>query len=488
MASKRKSATPLLTPEMTLPQINRLPVAALKLQLDYYHLAHGGNKQAIARRLHQHLQTLQADSENSSSSKYEDSGTEKEAGTASSHEVSANNATAEEDTGCDTAEEVATGSMPTLFTSAQRAALKRTVRSLMRDKDAHTSANRTLSPPSDAQHHSRASRRHKTTGTRRHVHKRGRRSSGHPSRRSHSPASSSKRRRRRSPSTSSTSSSSSRSPSTPSHSSSVSDSSPHRRKKRHSRSHRREPRCHHRTKDVDLPAVPRKLRRIIRRGEFVVLADLLSEHLTLSGCSSRNSGGRKFASTKPITGLDTWLVAWSVYASVLVSYKPELAPDLFRYQGFITRSSRRFQAYAWLQYDAQFRLKLASNPTMKWSVTDPELVATWLSADASKHKPACYACGNPEHLSSDCPWKASQTAPGLRCPVCNTSGHTAQLCPQLSHNKPSAAADSNKADDQFCQLWNRKGSCFCGDRCRYLHICSNCRGSHPKRTCSQQAR
>ena len=58
---------------------------------------------------------------------------------------------------------------------------------------------------------------------------------------------------------------------------------------------------------MDLPAVPRKLRRIIRRGDFVVLADLLSEHLTLSGCPSRNSGGRKFASTKPITGLDTWL-------------------------------------------------------------------------------------------------------------------------------------------------------------------------------------
>ena len=56
--------------------------------------------------------------------------------------------------------------MPTPFTSAQRAALKRTVRSLMRDKDAHTSANCTLSPPSDAQHHSRASHRHKTTGTR----------------------------------------------------------------------------------------------------------------------------------------------------------------------------------------------------------------------------------------------------------------------------------------------------------------------------------
>ena len=101
-----------------------------------------------------------------------------------------------------------------------------------------------------------------------------------------------------------------------------------------------------------------------------------------------------------LSRVDTWLEAWSVYATVLLSYKPELAPDLFHYQGFITRSSRLFQAYTWLQYDAQFRLKLASNPTMKWSVTDPELVATWLSADASKHKPACYACGNPEHLSS----------------------------------------------------------------------------------------
>ena len=118
---------------MTLTQTNRLPVAALKLQLDYYHLAHEGNKQAIARHLQQHLQTLQADSENYSSSNYEDSDTEEEAGSASSHEVGTNNATVEEDTGCDTAKEVATGSMPTPFTSAQRAAIKRTVRSLMRD-------------------------------------------------------------------------------------------------------------------------------------------------------------------------------------------------------------------------------------------------------------------------------------------------------------------------------------------------------------------
>ena len=111
---------------------------------------------------------------------------------------------------------------------------------------------------------------------------------------------------------------------------------------------------------------------------------------------------------------------------------------LFQYLAFISRCSRRFQPYAWLQHDAQVRLKIASNSSMSWSVADLEFIASWLTADAIKHKSTCFSCGNPDHLSSDCPLRPSTKVPGLRCPVCDTSGHVAWDCPQLLQTKPNA--------------------------------------------------
>ena len=181
----------------------------------------------------------------------------------------------------------------------------------------------------------------------------------------------------------------------------------------------------------------------------------------LSGGCTISSSVKKSARTRAITGLDTWLEAWSLYAGVLVSFQPELAPDLFRYQNFITRQSRRFKVYAWLQYDAQLRLKLASNPSVKLSDVDTELVATWLSADATREKPACFTCGNPEHMDADCPCKASGTdsIPVLSCPVCSVAGHTVRKCPKLSQPVPPLA-EAHSAGDEFCHIYSRCGNCF----------------------------
>ena len=135
--------------------------------------------------------------------------------------------------------------------------------------------------------------------------------------------------------------SSSSSSSASSSSSSSSSSSPHGRH-RHSHKtcrHRHEHHCHYqragRHQRHHHP-VPRKLRHAIGRGEFVDLSKLLSEHLTLVGSTSASHSGRSH-STRYITGLDTWLEAWSVFAGVL-------SPTLLRIfsNTFITRSSCRF--------------------------------------------------------------------------------------------------------------------------------------------------
>ncbi len=48
----------------------------------------------------------------------------------------------------------------------------------------------------------------------------------------------------------------------------------------------------------------------------MVLSQLLWDHLTVDSSSSRVANSRKAACTRPITGLDAWLEAWSIYAGV----------------------------------------------------------------------------------------------------------------------------------------------------------------------------
>lgn len=56
--SRRSTALPppALTTEMTIMQVRSIPVATLRLHFDQLHLLHGGNKDAITKRLFDHLQ------------------------------------------------------------------------------------------------------------------------------------------------------------------------------------------------------------------------------------------------------------------------------------------------------------------------------------------------------------------------------------------------------------------------------------------------
>lgn len=114
---------------------------------------------------------------------------------------------------------------------------------------------------------------------------------------------------------------------------------------------------------------------------------------------------------------------------------------------------------------------------MAWSSTDPELVASWLSMDATKRTTVCYSCGSPDHMSTDCPLRPHNSrSSGSHCPVCNTSGHTARDHPQLSTDKRTQA-QPRPEDDKYCRQYNRRGFCFRGSRCPYYHSCSQCNGA-----------
>ena len=156
--------------------------------------------------------------------------------------------------------------------------------------------------------------------------------------------------------------------SSPSSTSSSSSTSTHEHKHRHSHSRRSHPKQSHRRhhlkrhRSPTVP-IPHKVQVAIERGEFVDLSDLLGEHLTMAGKSTKS---RRATQSRCITSLDTWLEAWSLYATVLAAAKPHLAPDLLKHPSFIIRTSQKFQTYAWLQYDFQFRLKLTANSSMRW--------------------------------------------------------------------------------------------------------------------------
>ena len=458
---------PPLAPETTLPQLMKLTAATLRLHVDLAHLPHGGNKAAIAQRLHDHLHA--GDSSDPSSGDDDDenpSDNESSAG-------GSDNESSPAESGSENPASDPSDSSESL-TAKQRQAIKKTVSKLLKKrrsrKDSPTPPS--PSPPPKKKRKARRRTHHRRSRSR------SRSSSGTTTSSSATSRSPSPRRRSRSPS--------------PHHRS-------HRRRSRrrsrspHHRSHHRS-RSHSRPPASTLP-VPRKIRHAITKGEYVDLSDLLSEHLALSGSSAKSGSSRKSARTRHITSLDTWLEAWSLYAAVLAAHKPALAPELFKYQSFITPSSRRFQPYAWLQYDTQFRLKLTANRSDSWAAADPELTATWLSADATKPKTQCFSCGNPDHMAAACPFKSTTSAPGIRCPVCDTIGHTARDCPQLFRapaNTANAAPNTNPRadatrsasnDNAHCRIFNQRGFCYRGTRCPYPHTCSGCNGGHPKRAC-----
>ena len=142
-----------------------------------------------------------------------------------------------------------------------------------------------------------------------------------------------------------------------------------------------------------------------------------------------------------------------MYAAVLCSFYPHLAPRLFQYQHFLTLKSKSFQTAAW-RYGRQ--------PTALRRLHLP-------------HPPlACYARGSLAHLYTAC----------LQCRQTSSRQPTGLNKPEPSR-LPTRDPPANPLGDQQepCYIFNDKGHCFRGNHCPYLHTCTHCGGQHAKWAC-----
>ena len=69
----------------------------------------------------------------------------------------------------------------------------------------------------------------------------------------------------------------------------------------------------------------------------------------------------------------SWIQAWNVYLAVCIDHMPSQAPSLVAYQHFIITANTLHPLESWLNYDVQFQILVASNPTLRWDTRHPDM-------------------------------------------------------------------------------------------------------------------
>ena len=207
-------------------------------------------------------------------------------------------------------------------------------------------------------------------------------------------------------------------------------------------------------------ALPPKLVKKILDLEFIDMAELVPDAWqhgddNSTGCCSHS---RRAPKRGPVTDILLWVECFSMLAGVLTTKYPERAPELMAYQKTIVHASRSFAGDHWVTYDLCYRRRAAANKSLHWSQIDFSLYNETFTGRA-KALPRCRFCLSEYHRSADCTY-----AP-------ESSARYSSITPRSSR-------------PQLCRLFNARSGDNCRFRpCVYLHLCANCRESHPASAC-----
>lgn len=211
----------------------------------------------------------------------------------------------------------------------------------------------------------------------------------------------------------------------------------------------------------DLP--PKLVKRILNL-EFVDISELVPGSWKLTEDTSSCCQHTRAPRRGPVTDILLWIECYSTLVTVLASRFPAKVPQLMTYQKTIVKAHRTYSGHGWVTYDTAYRRRAANSKSLDWGVIDFNLY-TETFAGRGKVIPRCKFCSSDLHTSDEC-----EHAYNLN----QSSSHSSRQFP------PRAVEESTP----ICFKFNSENQNKCRLKwCRYAHICSDCRGSHPKSSC-----
>ena len=210
--------------------------------------------------------------------------------------------------------------------------------------------------------------------------------------------------------------------------------------------------------DLGLPLVaPKNLLALQKRNAMVDIGELhpaalhaaLSNNNTAMRFSVDAQNSQVVCATEHkkyrVTSYQDWYLCFATLMAYRLHYFPDLTMAMMSYACYIAEKATTYSFTAVANYDEQFRLFLSLYPEHSWSVPNAALADRFFVASAVASK--CTACQGPSHA---CPVKGPSKTPIIQ-PGRNTH------CFKFQH-----------------------GNCPSPCRQGYLHVCSICKGDHPR--------
>ena len=205
------------------------------------------------------------------------------------------------------------------------------------------------------------------------------------------------------------------------------------------------------------PPMPSKLRRKIRRGEYVEFKKLLLPINTpplLQPITKRKHTHKEAKRTM------TDLEAWNRFLCCHLSYFPTTALEMAKYQTLLVMLFAHHPPQQCLEYDRLFCQTAAQDTSLRWDTIKEDIYVWAITKKGQSFRDKSTIMSR---LGPPVPGNASST----------------------NHNPPNRETH-NKHGKEICKCYNL-GRCTLGDECVFAHSCwqPGCHEVHPGRGCTK---